>query len=324
MSDDDLEKTVISSRGKPVDEVDDATVVVRRSPVDDETVISSREPVDDETVIMSRTTDIDDTVMSSRTADIDETVISSKTPDVDETVISSREPVDDATVISRRGVAPAKETGLAQRAKKSPSSSPSSAMFRAPAASPARKAPSLDDTEIGSRNDDIDATVVSQRNTADVDETVISSRESQPDVDETVMSSRNSADVDETVMSSRNAPDVDQTVMSSRNADAQAPLEDETVIAGGGERRAPREPDARVGDAQEFVRLGEPVVEHVERVDYGTPPPRIQAATDPAFLYASAMKQRQKRARRLIVLLVGSAVALGVILAVAIVLLAQS
>jgi hypothetical protein len=318
VSDDDFEKTVISSRGKPADEVDDATVVVRRSPVDDETVISSRAP------------DIDETVISSRATIEDETVIVSRTPDIDETMISSRDGVDDATVMSRRAKDSGVEAGPATSGKKASSRLPSSAMFRAPAPAPApaRTPPSIDDTVVGSRNDDVDVTLVSRRNNADSDETIISSRKSEPDVDATVMSSRDAGDVDATIMSSRNADDTiaaagesDATVMSSRQGDAQAPPDDATVIAGGAKMRLPREPDARVGDAQEFVRLGEPVTEQVERVDFGTPPPRIQAATDPAFLYESAMKQRQKRARRLVILLVGSAVALGVILAVAIVLL---
>jgi hypothetical protein len=319
MSIDDSEKTVISSRGKPADEVDDATVVVRRSPVDDETVMSSREP------------DIDETVISSRATVDDETVIVSRTPDIDETVISSRDGVDDATVISRRADVTGGEAVSAKRAKKESSSSADGAMFRPPAPAPARTPSPVDDTVIGSQNDDVDVTVVSQRNNADADETVISSRKSQPDIDATVMSSRNAPDVDTTVMGSRNPDDTivatgdsDATVVGSRQRDAQAPPEDETVIAGGAEMRSPREPDARVGDAQEFVRLGEPVTEKVERVDFGTPPPRIQSATDPAFLYASAMKKRQKRARQLVLLLVGSAVALGVILAVAIVLLSRS
>jgi len=316
MSIDDSEKTVISSRAKPADDVDDATVVVRRSPVDDETVISSREPDIDETVISSREPDIDETVISSRAPDIDETVISSRatiddetvivgrTPDIDETVISSRDVVDDATVVSRRGNVAGGEAGSATRAKKASSSSTDGAMFRPPAPAPVRTPSPVDDTVIGSQNDDVDVTVVSQRNIPDADETVISSRK----VDDTIVATGDS----------------DATVLGSRQRDAQAPPEDETVIAGGAEMRSPRAPDARAGDAQEFVRLGEPVVEKVERVDFGTPPPRIQSATDPAFLYESAMKQRQRRARRLVLLLVGSAVALGVILAVAIVLLSRS
>ena len=319
MSIDDSEKTVISSRGKPADEVDDATVVVRRSPVDDETVMSSREP------------DIDETVMSSRATVDDETVIVSRTSDIDETVISTRDGVDDATVISRRADVTGHEAVSAKLAKKASSSSTDGAMFRPPAPAPVRTPAPVDDTVIGSQNDDVDVTVVSQRNNADADETVISSRKSQPDIDATVMSSRNAPDLDATVMSSRSAGDTivatgdsDATVLGSRQRDAQAPPEDETVIAGGAEMQSPRAPDARAGDAQEFVRLGEPVIEEVERVDFGTPPPRIQSATDPAFLYASAMRQRQKRARRLVFLLVGSAVALGVILAVAIVLLSRS
>jgi len=318
MSIDDSEKNVISSRGKPADEVDDATVVVRRSPVDDETVISLRESDIDETVISSRAPDIDETVISSRATIDDETVIVSRTPDIDETVISSRDVVDDATVVSRRGDVAVGETVSPKRAKKASSSSTDGAMFRPPAPAPVRTPAPVDDTVIGSQNDGVDVTVVSQRNNADADETVISSRKSQPDVDATVMSSRNA---DDTIVATG---DSDATVLGSRQRDAEAPPEDETVIAGGAGMRSPRAPDARVGDAQEFVRLGEPVIEKVERVDFGTPPPRIQSATDPAFLYASAIKQRQKRARRLVILLVGSAVFLGVILAVAVVVLSRS
>ena len=248
MTDDDVEKTVIASRRKPAAEE-----------VDDETVISSRAP------------------------EIDETVISSRAPEIDETVIISRDVVDDKTVMSRRGDPDIDKTVLVKGEKK-PSVTPTSgAMFTPPAPAPR----SIDDTVIGTRNADVDATVISSRKGDALDETIISSR--------------------------RTPDDSDETVITSRHAD-------DTVIAGA---RAPREPEARAGTPQQFVRPGEPVVERVERVDYGTPPPRIQSATDPAFLYETTVKQRQKRARRLVVLLIASAVTLGVILAVAIVLLSR-
>jgi hypothetical protein len=132
---------------------------------------------------------------------------------------------------------------------------------------------------------------------------------------------------DATVIKVGSEPD-DATVMSSRNSvsstidspSGTTQFDEATVIAPG---RKPSNPEALVGSPVEFSRPGEPVAESITRTDYVAPPARKTQNTDPAALFERTMKSKQRRARVVALLLVASAVVVGIAVAVTIVILTR-
>jgi hypothetical protein len=224
------------------------------------------------------------------------------------------EPANDETIISRRNNLPDDATVVSRRSPKPTDDPPADETIISSRRTPQGSGESFDETIITPKR--LRADEVS-------DETVIVSRNQNrgdDESDETVIVT--SAKFDETIVTRRKDNDTDDTVISGRAAKASpapVPTIDDIAMAGG---RTATSPEASVGSPVEFARTNEPVVEKVERLDFGVPPPRTKQPTDPAAVYERAMTKSRRNARNLALLLIASAVFLGVAIALAVVFLA--